>query len=144
MLCSASVSAGFPPPPDCAIISFVMSPWHAHLAGHERLHAGLRVGVDEDRASRLHVGRQGDVGAVVVTLAEERAAVAGSHVEQDLVAAVVDLEVHQDIGAGRRAGVVLTDDLRSCVEPCVGKERKLFGHSCLLRSRNGRRAAHRT
>ena len=57
---------------------------HAHLAGHERLHAGLLIAGDEHRAGGVDVGRHREVGAVGRALAEQHLAVLRAHEELDV------------------------------------------------------------
>ena len=138
MSCRACVSAGVdpPPPPACAIISFVMSPWTRTLPAMNACMPGLLVARDEHVLGGVDVGRERDVGAVGVALAEHR----GCRPSRPC-GTRSSCRRRRPRGSSRGSapggavGAVLGDELRGRVEPFVGEERVLVGHWSLLRVR---------
>ncbi len=117
---------------------------HLDLAGHEGLHPGLRVAVDEDGLGRGVVERDGEVGVLEVADVHLDLAARGVHVGLD--GAVAERDVGDDlvhphgVGGRRRLPGVLLADLLGRLEPLVGQERVLRPRRRLLQVRRlGRR-----
>jgi len=102
---------------------------HLDLAGHEGLHPGLRVAVDEDRLGGRVVEGDGEVGGVEVTEVHLDVATRGVHVGVDGAVAEGDLgddlvHLHGVRGGSTASGGFLAD-LLGCFEPLIGQERVL-------------------
>ena len=118
-------------------------PLDPHLAGHEGLHAGLGVPVDQDRLGRVVVHGDLEVLRLEVTGVEDHLAARGVHVGEDVLVGEGDRghdQVHAD-GVGDRWGLALElgADGARLVEPSVAEER-VRRHvgvllTCSLRSR---------
>ena len=112
----------------------------AHLAGHEGLHAGLGVALDEDRLGRVVVDRDLEVLLVQVPGVQDELTARRVHVRQDVVLGeghVGHHEVHAHlVGDRRRLALVLGADLAGLIQPFVAEERVRRHVRLLLRCRS--------
>ena len=117
------------------------------LAGHERLHPGLRVLLHEDGLGGVVVDGHGEVGVLELAEVEVDLAVGGVHEDPD-VGAVVERGAGDDLVHADRVGgrglrwTGLVAETLGLVHPLLAEE--FVGHGLLLGTERGRGCRSRT